>query len=206
MFASRICGGAIDEKHVEAIEEWLEETPTSDPHNNLENSPQDLKTPRVFTDDFTGFFTDPTPRGPLKDISPYATPVLKSSQLFVAAEEPKKGKYSVDNDPSAWYPTKEEIKSATQRIFGDSGHSSSSDPRDINFDGSDDEGAHFDLSRVFSQLQVMKEEVSHIVDPEEKRKAAAKVAEGFIEGLGLGSEPSTDAESDSDLEDVLKIH
>ncbi len=207
LFASRICGGAIDEKHVETLEEWLEEASSSDPYQDFEDSAQDMKTPKAFTDDFTGFFTEPTPRSPEKDNSPHSTtPILRSSQLFEGAEVSKKGKHSVDDDSTVWYPTKEEIKSATQRIFGGSQNSSSSNLCDIGFDGSDDEAAPFDLSQVLSQLQVMKEEISNIEDPGEKRKAAAKAALGFVEGLGLGSEPSSDAESDSDFDGLLGVN
>lgn len=43
--------------------------------------------------------------------------------------------------------------------------------------------SRFDLSRVFSSLQVMKEEISEMSDDGERRRAAARVALGLVYGL-----------------------
>ncbi|KAF8326984.1 uncharacterized protein EI90DRAFT_3127430 [Cantharellus anzutake] len=205
LFASRIHGGTIDEKHIEALEEWLEEAPTPDPQGDFEESLPAMKTPKAFTDDFGEYFSDPTPRNLPKDISPFATPVPRSSELSKSSGATKEGGYFVDDHPKAWDPTKREIESTTHRIFGGSTNSSSSDLRDIGFDGSDDEDIRFDLSQVFAQLQATKEEISHIKDPQEKRRAAAKAALELVHGLGLESEPESDADSESDIGELLGL-
>src|SRR6201999_1730680 len=48
-------------------------------------------------------------------------------------------------------------------------------------DGEDSKFSQFDLSRVFSALQVMKEGISEITDSE--RRAATRVALGLVYGL-----------------------
>jgi len=70
--------------------------------------------------------------------------------------------------------------------------SPSSSTHDIPFDTPDSSFAHddddyemgaFDLSRVLSALQGMKEEISGMQDQDERRKAAARVALGLVYGL-----------------------
>ena len=50
-------------------------------------------------------------------------------------------------------------------------------------DPDDYEMAPFDLSRVMSALQGMKEEIAGMENEDERRKAAAKVALGLVYGL-----------------------
>ncbi|KAI0755231.1 hypothetical protein C8Q80DRAFT_419454 [Daedaleopsis nitida] len=56
-------------------------------------------------------------------------------------------------------------------------------------DGDEDESfAAFDLSRVFSALQGMKDEIAGMENEDERRRAAARVALGLVYGLG-GDKP-----------------
>ncbi|TRM63825.1 hypothetical protein BD626DRAFT_536592 [Schizophyllum amplum] len=59
----------------------------------------------------------------------------------------------------------------------------SSHADDYNADPDDYDMAPFDLSRVLSALQGMKEEIAGMANEEERRKAAAKVALGLVYGL-----------------------
>ena len=52
----------------------------------------------------------------------------------------------------------------------------------------DESFAAFDLSRVFSSLQGMKEEIAGMENEDERRRAAARVALGLVYGLGAGGE------------------
>ena len=52
----------------------------------------------------------------------------------------------------------------------------------------DESFAAFDLSRVFSALQGMKEEIAGMENEDERRRAAARVALGLVYGLGAGGE------------------
>ncbi|TFK86022.1 hypothetical protein K466DRAFT_524902 [Polyporus arcularius HHB13444] len=52
----------------------------------------------------------------------------------------------------------------------------------------DESFAAFDLSRVFSALQNMKEEIAGMENEDERRRAAARVALGLVYGLGAGGE------------------
>ena len=110
-----------------------------------------------------------------------------------------------DHDPDL--PSREEIEEATKRIFGPdflsspplvgssthpprsatllSDASFESGTSDGNGEGREDDFDFdtFDLSRVLSALQGMKEEISGITDESERRKAAARVALGLVYGL-----------------------
>ncbi|EJF63549.1 hypothetical protein DICSQDRAFT_154032 [Dichomitus squalens LYAD-421 SS1] len=52
----------------------------------------------------------------------------------------------------------------------------------------DESFAAFDLSRVFSALQGMKDEIAGMKDEDERRRAAARVALGLVYGLGVGGD------------------
>ncbi|TBU23188.1 hypothetical protein BD311DRAFT_674483, partial [Dichomitus squalens] len=52
----------------------------------------------------------------------------------------------------------------------------------------DESFAAFDLSRVFSALQGMKDEIAGMEDEDERRRAAARVALGLVYGLGVGGD------------------
>lgn len=114
-----------------------------------------------------------------------------------------------EDDPDPDLPSRQEIEEATKRIFGTQFDDSSSlspagpsvQPRrlstlasDVSFESTTSDGngeggeddfnfGSFDLSRVLSALQGMKEEISGITDESERRKAAAKVALGLVYGL-----------------------
>jgi hypothetical protein len=80
-------------------------------------------------------------------------------------------------------PSHEEVEETSKRIFGNTFTPSfSSSSSEAGHEG-EDEFSTFDLSRVFSALQVMKEEISGIGDDEARRKAAARVALGLVYGL-----------------------
>ena len=61
---------------------------------------------------------------------------------------------------------------------------------DDTFESDDADGsfAAFDLSRVFSALQGMKDEIAGMEDEDERRRAAARVALGLVYGLGVGGD------------------
>jgi hypothetical protein len=79
-----------------------------------------------------------------------------------------------DDDPDL--PTQAEIQAASQKIFG----ATAGVP-----------GA-FDVSHVFSVLESMKEEIGGINDEDERRRAAARVALGFVAGLGYEDQEDGD--------------
>lgn len=110
-------------------------------------------------------------------------------------------------------PLQDEIQAATRRIFGSSssqllistpgskqqqqflspaevsGLGASPAPSVSTLGDEDDFGfSEFDLSRVFSALQVMKEEISEMSDDGERRRAAARVALGLVYGLQRGED------------------
>lgn len=70
--------------------------------------------------------------------------------------------------------------------------STSTDAADLSLDSEDGDGdgdesfAAFDLSRVFSALQGMKDEIAGMENEDERRRAAARVALGLVYGLGVG--------------------
>ncbi|KAF8575450.1 hypothetical protein K439DRAFT_1398215, partial [Ramaria rubella] len=79
----------------------------------------------------------------------------------------------IDEDDPA-LPSQTEIAQMSQRIF----------QTDIPDDAGEEETqAPFDLSRVLTALEAMKDEIAGISDEEEKRKAAAKVALSLVYGL-----------------------
>ena len=103
-------------------------------------------------------------------------------------------------------PSQDEIQATTRRLFGSTSphfptsaseakqqHLSATNILDLGAspapststlgDDDDFEFSQFDLSRVFSALQVMKEEISEITDDAERRRAAARVALGLVYGL-----------------------
>ncbi|KAG8935094.1 hypothetical protein FRC02_008666 [Tulasnella sp. 418] len=135
-----------------------------------------------FEDDFTDFISAPQPV-PKVDI-------VKGEGVTHAWERHPQGGEDEDDDVSL--PSQEEIKITAQRIFGrrafanQSSTSGSSNPHDpASVKGEDEEPFRFDLTEVLGALQSMKEEVGEIKDPAERRKAAARIALGFMEGLGV---------------------
>ena len=78
------------------------------------------------------------------------------------------------NGEDSVMPSKAEIEDTARRIF-EARHST---------DTPDEEGGPgFDLEQVLGVLQGYKHEIAAMEDEEEKRKAAAKVALGFVYGL-----------------------
>lgn len=82
-------------------------------------------------------------------------------------------------------PSHKEVEETSKRIFGSTfpSETSPSNQPFENLDHDEPEFSEFDLSRVFSALQGMKDEISGIGDDEARRKAAARVALGLVYGL-----------------------
>jgi len=153
-----------------------------------------------FEDDFTDFVGAPMDHDIRK---PEPNPTKGSSFAYVSLDSEFNMLEGDDTD----LPSQDEIQATTRRIFGSSSShpiplpepkrqqqqhlaTNSSDlgasPAPSTSTLSDDdelEFSQFDLSRVFSALQVMKEEISEITDDTERRRAAARVALGLVHGL-----------------------
>ncbi|TFK74839.1 hypothetical protein BDN72DRAFT_634880 [Pluteus cervinus] len=183
-----------------------------------------------FEDDFTVFVSappelelDPSGRS-TPDISASATslqPALAGSlynSLGSASDlgEPEQDNqkdevhrdHDDDEDDDDEMPTKEEIREATSRIFGQHGASKVSQigslpsksfiepsPFDVGDGGVDQyDMAPFDLTRVLGALQGMKAEIAGMQNENERRKAAARVALGLV--YGLEADGSVDVEAE----------
>ena len=148
-----------------------------------------------FEDDFTDFVGAPMDHEPRRAES-HPT---KGSFAYMSLDS----EFDMLGGGETDLPSQEEIQATTRRIFGStsshlptstseskqylsvtdiSGLGASPAPSTSTL-GDDDEFSQFDLSRVFSALQVMKEEISEISDDGERRKAAARVALGLVYGL-----------------------
>jgi len=152
-----------------------------------------------FEDDFTDFIGAPMDHEPRRSES---GPTKKPSFAYMSLGS----EFDTPEGDNTDLPSQDEIQATTRRLFG----STSSNPTtsasvskqqllpttdipDLGAspapstttlgDDDDSEFAQFDLSRVFSALQVMKEEISEITDDAERRKAAARVALGLVYGL-----------------------
>ena len=166
----------------------------------------DAKTPTVstfigsgtgFEDDFTEFVGVPMNHEPRRS----ASNMTKRPSF---AYESLGSEFDVPEGDDTDLPTQDEIQAATHRLFGSSSphlptstslskHLSAANIPDLGASpapstatlGDDDdlELSQFDLSRVFSTLQVMKEEISDITDDAERRRAAARIALGLVYGL-----------------------
>ncbi|KZT09367.1 uncharacterized protein LAESUDRAFT_723119 [Laetiporus sulphureus 93-53] len=126
----------------------------------------------------------------LASVSDYAG----EGELFISMPEDE-DVLNEENDPDL--PSRAEILETSRRIFssappisvaeGQSSSSHTEQPEEHVFEHLDDdddfEMSAFDLSRVFSALQGMKEEISGMEDEGERRKAAARVALGLVYGL-----------------------
>ncbi len=93
----------------------------------------------------------------------------------------------LENELPSQFP---EVREASEHIFRDAGPASAGASSGLfsQREDDDDGSASFDLSRVLSALQGMKEEIATIPDERERRKAAAKVALGLVYGLEGTSE------------------
>ena len=152
-----------------------------------------------FEDDFTDFIGAPVdhePRGP------ESNPTKKPSFAYMSLGS----EFDVLEGEDTELPSQNEIQATTRRLFGSSpshfptstsvssqqflsgttvsdlGASPAPSTTTLG-DDDDSEFSQFDLSRVFSALQVMKEEISEITDDSERRRAAARVALGLVYGL-----------------------
>ena len=152
-----------------------------------------------FEDDFTDFVGAPMDHEPRR-AEPNST--KGSSFAYVSLDSEFDMLEGDDTD----LPSQDEIQATTRRLFGSTpSHlptsTSEAKQRHLSATGISDLGAspapststlgddddfefsQFDLSRVFSALQVMKEEISDITDDAERRRAAARVALGLVYGL-----------------------
>ena len=161
-----------------------------------------------FEDDFTDFVGAPMDHEPRR-----AEPSLTKKPSFAYM--------SLDSDfdmlegNNTDLPSQEEIQVTTRRLFGSTSshlptstseskqqYLSATNVSDLGAspapststlgDDDDTEFSQFDLSRVFSTLQVMKEEISEITDDAERRRAAARVALGL--GYGLQRDEDTEVQ------------
>lgn len=122
----------------------------------------------------------------------------EGDHMFVPHHDETSVLPSVDeNDPDL--PSRAEVLATSRRIFGPAGQAPSPSTSNApttshqhdeahSFDHDDDddfETSAFDMSRVLSALQGMKEEIAGMSDDEERRKAAARVALGLVYGLQL---------------------
>jgi hypothetical protein len=105
----------------------------------------------------------------------------------------------ISDDEDQELPTRDEILKTSSRIFGKRGKPSSIEDSqglqklaldeklgddEVQPDGDDEyDLAPFDLTRVLSALQQMKEDISGMENEDERRKAAARVALGLVYGL-----------------------
>ncbi|KIY46740.1 hypothetical protein FISHEDRAFT_60138 [Fistulina hepatica ATCC 64428] len=89
-------------------------------------------------------------------------------------------------DDNSLLPSEDEVKTMSDRLFAGA-HAGTHRTQRTRVDEQDFEGDYdmtpFDLSRVFSALQGMKEEIADMGDEEARRSAAAKVALGLVYGL-----------------------
>ncbi|KAG7088342.1 hypothetical protein E1B28_012346 [Marasmius oreades] len=159
-----------------------------------------------FDDDFTVFVSSPA-AGNTSDghVSPDAsgdfvdlenlTPSYSGVMYHSLGSQPDVGDLddmarrqdSSDNDFDG-LPSEEEVRKSAEQIFGTSfvGPPSPQSPANTGAHepvGDDYEMTPFDLSRMFSALQDMKNEIAGIDDEEERRRAAARVALGLVYGL-----------------------
>ena len=152
-----------------------------------------------FEDDFTDFVGAPIDHE-IRRAGP--NPTKGSSFAYVSLDSELDMLEGDDTE----LPSQDEIQATTRRLFGSTPSNpptSTSEPKQRHLSatnisdlgaspapststlGDDDdlEFSQFDLSRVFSALQVMKEEISEITDDAERRRAAARVALGLVYGL-----------------------
>jgi len=152
-----------------------------------------------FEDDFTDFIGAPVDHEPRRS-EPNSAKKPSFAYMSLGSE------FDVLEGDDTELPSQDEIQATTRRLFGslpshpptytsvssqqpllatnlsDLGASPAPSTTTL---GDDDgsEFSQFDLSRVFSALQVMKEEISDITDDSERRRAAARVALGLVYGL-----------------------
>jgi len=154
-----------------------------------------------FEDDFTEFVGAPMDHEPRRSES---NQTRKPSFAYMSLGSEFDALEGDDTD----LPSQDEIQATTRRLFGSSPSNpttstsfskqqqqplSATNISDLGASpapstttlGDDDESEfpQFDLSRVFSALEVMKEEISEITDDAERRRAAARVALGLVYGL-----------------------
>jgi len=150
-----------------------------------------------FEDDFTDFVGVP-----MDHELPRSNPTKRPSFAY----ESLGSEFDMPEGDDTDLPTQDEIQATTRRLFGSpSSHlptstsvskqqplsatnisdlGASPAPSAVTLGDDDDfELSQFDLSRVFSALQVMKEEISEITDDAERRRAAARIALGLVYGL-----------------------
>ena len=108
-----------------------------------------------------------------------------------------------EDDDDAGLPSKEEIRAAEARMFGERVSIPESggapfyvlpdEPEHGNLEGEREglemDAPAFDLTRILGALEEMKEEIAQISDEQERRRAAAKVTLGLVYGLeNMGDE------------------
>ncbi|EED81027.1 predicted protein [Postia placenta Mad-698-R] len=157
-----------------------------------------------FDDDFTEFVSAPSPHGlGALDADRLVPMHTGASYRSLASVSDFGGDLGASEDADADdpdLPSRAEIEETSRRIFGSAAplptpHLSLSnanasaisadehDSFELHDDDDDFEMSAFDLSRVLSALQGMKEEIGGMSDEGERRRAAARVALGLVYGL-----------------------
>ncbi|EJD50457.1 hypothetical protein AURDEDRAFT_121593 [Auricularia subglabra TFB-10046 SS5] len=133
--------------------------------------------PPVSSSSSTPHAGSPTGAGFEDDFADFVTAPASESSFDTAEPDADAGYNALldSDDDDADLPSHDEIRSASERIFGPDGPADERDP-------------DFDISHAFSALQAMREEIGAISDDTERRRAAARVALGFAYGLDLGNE------------------
>src|ERR1700722_15320735 len=185
------------------LERWLNaDTPTpSDEEDQvypLSASPTGEHSKSGFDDDFTAFVSSSSANAVFEDDqSDSERPRVESSYASLRSLSDCGGEgEELENEDDEALPTKEEIQTTSERIFGGalwnpSPTSPNAQPISVPEGESLEDVEHpaFDLTHVLSSLEGMKAEIANIEDDTERRNAAARVALGLMYGLeGVGNE------------------
>jgi len=167
------------QREMEELEKWLEEDLDLEASNDQERDPND---PWSFT---SSSFSKPVEQ---KESSPSVALGFEDDFSDFVSAPPAEMPQKPDDDVENELPSQSEVRKASEHIFRDA---APAEAGGLFSQGEDEEGSAsptFDLSRVLSALQGMKEEIAAIPDERERRKAAAKVALGLVYGLEGTSE------------------
>ena len=148
-----------------------------------------------FDDDFTVFVSapsdDPTNGSSTpNDLAPMRTggsyvSLGSVSNLGESERTAVDGEYCIEENEGI--PSQDEIRATSDRIFGivRGEHPTSALVAD-EISPADEDLTAFDLTRILSVLDGMKEEINGIESDAERREAAARVALGLVHGLEIG--------------------
>ncbi|EIN12636.1 hypothetical protein PUNSTDRAFT_124399 [Punctularia strigosozonata HHB-11173 SS5] len=131
-----------------------------------------------------GTGSTPPPANPFAPSSPSARRTSASANVPSAESPSKTTTFSTSVIPTWTPPARPDPSSPRERkifrgVFGEDGEDGSIQRTE----SESSEAGAFDLNRVFSALQGMKEEIGMMDDEDERRRAAARVALGLVYGL-----------------------